>query len=74
MDLESIFCVDSDFDSLEMGGFGEISRIVPRGGDATRFSDDVPVAWGRATASWTALSVAVGAPCADPQTPIFGDV
>lgn len=47
MDLENIFCVDSDFDGLEMGGFGEISRIVPRGGDGTRFNDDVPVAWGR---------------------------
>ncbi|OYQ36825.1 hypothetical protein CHU95_03385 [Niveispirillum lacus] len=47
MDLESMFCVDRDFDSLEMGGFRGIDRIVPRGGDATRFSDDVPIAWGR---------------------------
>lgn len=47
MDLESIFCVDRDFDSLEMGGFSGLDRIVLRGGDANRFSDDVSVAWGR---------------------------
>lgn len=46
MDLESIFCVDSDFDSLEIGGFGGIDRIVPRTRESAPFSDDARLAWG----------------------------
>ncbi len=46
MDLESIYCIDSDFDGLEMGGFVGIDRLVPRARETARFGEDDCAVWG----------------------------